>query len=142
MNEFCFSDLQIGMTVSFQREITAEMEDLFRIISGDDNPMHKDDGFAKETSNGKFRSHVSFGMLTASLYSALAGMYLPGKYSLIHSFDGISFQNPVFAGDRLMIEGEIADKQDDLKLIIIKAAIRNQNNKIVSRAKLKVLVLR
>ncbi len=92
-------------------------------------------------SNGKYSSHVSFGMLTASLYSTIAGVYLPGKNSLIHSFDEISFLNPVFVGDKLTVTGEIVDKQDDLKLICIKATIKNQDNKLVSRAKMKVLVL-
>ena len=73
MNEYCFEDIQIGQTESFQKEITVEMEDSFRKITGDTNPLHWDDVFAIEVGNGKFKSHVSFGMLTASFYSTLAG---------------------------------------------------------------------
>ncbi len=47
-------------------------------------------------SGGKFKEHITFGMLTASLYSTFAGMYIPGEYSLIHSFDELSFLQPVF----------------------------------------------
>lgn len=142
MREYTISDIEVGMKESFSRKITKEMEDCFRTISGDENPLHRDDAYAREISNGKYDGHVAFGMLTASLYSTMAGMYLPGKYSLIHSFDELSFLKPVFAGDDLTIEGEVVDKDEELKLIRIKVTIKNQNNKTVSRAKMKVLVMK
>ena len=142
MNEYEFSDIQIGMTASFVKIITADMENSFREISGDNNPLHRDDDFANEISGGKYSSHVSFGMLTASLYSTIAGMYLPGKNSLIHSFDELSFMKPVFAGDRLTVEGKITEKYDDLQLIRLHVQIKNQDGKKVSKAKMKVLVLK
>ena len=142
MNEYSFDQISVGMKASFTREITSEMEDAFRKISGDENPLHKDDAFAREVSGGKFSGHAAFGMLTASLYSAAAGMYLPGKYSLIHSFDEISFTAPVYAGDVLTAEAEVTDKDEALKLIRLKVRIKNQDGKTVSKAKMKVLVLR
>ena len=142
MNEFIFSEITEGMKETFTREITLEMEDGFREISGDENPLHKDDDFACETGKGKYTGHVTFGMLAASLYSTLAGMYLPGKYSLIHSFEELSFLKPVFAGDLLSVTGEIFKKEEAFGLIRIKAVIRNQSGSIVSRAKMKVLVTR
>ena len=142
MNELTLDQIEIGAEASFKRMITVQMEDSFRTLSGDENPLHKDDGFAREVSEGKMKQHVSFGMLTASLYSAIAGMYLPGKYSLIHSFEEISFLKPVYAGDELTVTGKVTDKNEDLHLIVLKAVIRNQENRIVSRAKMKVLVLK
>ncbi len=142
MKEYTISEIEIGMRESFQKRITKKMEDAFREISGDENPLHRDDDFARDISGGKFQGHVSFGMLTASLYSAMAGMYLPGKYSLIHSFDELSFMNPVYAEDVLTVMGEVVDKNEDLKLIQLKIIIKNQNNKTVSRAKVKVLVMK
>jgi len=140
MNEFTLDEIEIGLQASFEKTITKEMEESFRIITGDENPLHKDDDFASEVSSGKFQSHVSFGMLTASLYSTMAGVYLPGKYSLIHSFDDISFLRPVYAGDKLTVTGKVTDKNQDLRLIMLKVEIRNQDDKIVSRAKMKVIV--
>ena len=142
MNEYTISDIEIGLKASFTKQITKEMEDSFRIITGDENPLHKDDDFAREVGAGKFKSHAAFGMLTASLYSTIAGMYLPGKYSLIHSFEEISFLKPVFVGDDLTVTGEVIDKIEDLKLIVLKVTVRNQDNKVVSRAKMKVLVMK
>ena len=142
MKEYKFADISVGMKESFEKEITPEMEKAFRDISGDDNPLHRDDAYAQETGNGKFPRHVVFGMLTASFYSTMAGMYLPGKYSLIHSFDEISFLKPVFVGDRLTITGEVTEKEDGMGLIRLKVVVRNQKNQIVSRARMKVLVLK
>lgn len=142
MNEYRLEDITVGMRERFSRKITVEMEDAFRMLSGDENPLHQEDGYAREISAGKYDRHVSFGMLTASLYSTFAGMYLPGKYSLIHSFEELSFISPVFAGDELTVEGEVTDKDQALKMIRVKIEIRNQNGKKVSRAKMKIIVMR
>ncbi len=142
MNEFTISQIEVGLEASFDRTITPDMENDFRRITGDENPLHKDDEFAKEVSGGKFLSHACFGMLTASFYSTLAGMYLPGKYSLIHSLENISFNKPVFVGDVLTISGKVIEKQEELGLIIVKADIKNQDKKTVSRAKMKILVMK
>lgn len=139
MNTYTFADIQEGMTISFTKEITNQMEDLFREISGDENPLHKDDDYALEI--GGYKQHVSFGMLTASLYSTVAGVYLPGKYSLIHSME-IKFIKPVFAGDVLTVSAAVVGKQAAMKLLQLKVKITNQDNICVSKADMKVLVLR
>lgn len=141
MNEYVLKELYIGQKESFSTRITQIQEEGFRQITGDVNPLHQDDGFAEEIGEGKFKSHVVFGMLTASFYSTLAGVYLPGKYSLIHSMD-IKFQKPVYLGDQLTVYGEITGKQEELKLIQIKAVIKNQDTQIVSKADMKVLVMK
>lgn len=139
MNTYTFADIQEGMAISFTKEITNQMEDLFRELSGDENPLHKDDDYALEI--GGYKQHVSFGMLTASLYSTVAGVYLPGKYSLIHSME-IKFIKPVFAGDVLTVSAAVVGKQAAMKLLQLKVKITNQDNICVSKADMKVLVLR
>jgi len=47
---------------------------------------------------------------------------------------------PVFVGDELNIYAEVIDKDVALKMIRLKIVIKNQENKKVSRAKMKVLV--
>lgn len=139
VNTYIFADIREGMTESFSKKITVEMEDIFREISDDENPLHRDDDFANQI--GGYKKHVSFGMLTASLYSTIAGIYLPGKYCLIHSLE-IKFLKPVFAGDILTVTGTVAGKQDDLKLLRLKVKIVNQDDECVSKADMKVLVLK
>ena len=141
MNEYQFDDLQPGMTESFSHVVTTAQEESFREMTGDLNPLHQDDAFAVEVGDGKFKRHVTFGMLTAALYSTLAGMYLPGKYSLIHSLE-IKFTKPVYAGDTLVVTGTVSGMQRELKLLEIRAKIDNQEGQCVSKARIKVLVLK
>lgn len=69
-------------------------------------------------------------------------MYLLGKYSLMHSFNEISFKKPVYVGDVLTVNGKVIEKMDALKLIILKVVIKNQNEQTVSTAKMKVICLK
>ena len=52
MNEYTLKDIEPGLEASFTKTMTVEMEDAFRQITGDDNPLHRDDGFAKEIGGG------------------------------------------------------------------------------------------
>lgn len=140
MNEYCYSDIRIGQTESFTKEITAEMEKAFCTLTGDENPLHRDDAYAREIGGGRFKDHVVYGMLTASLLSTLSGVYLPGKYSLIHSVEQISFKKPVYTGDVLTVMGTVEDKLDGLNLLLLKVKITNQEKKCVLTAGMRVLV--
>lgn len=139
MREYRFEEIEIGLEESFTVPITRGMEDAFREMTGDENPLHRDDAYAREIGGGKWKGHVTFGMLTASLYSTLAGMYLPGKYSLIHSLE-TKFLKPVYAGDMLTVTGRVEKKHEELRLIEVKARVENQEGACVSKAGIKVLV--
>jgi len=134
MNEYLFENIDLGLKESFTAILTEEMMSSFAVISGDHNPLHMDEAFAKENS---FKSKVVFGMLTSSLYSRLVGMNLPGKYALLQGID-ISFRKPVYIGDCLKVKGEVMYKNDAYKQLEIKAIIENQEDIIVSKAKIKV----
>ena len=137
MNHFSYDDITVGQTAEFSREITAEMMESFRQISGDENPLHKDEDYAKEKG---FSGRVVYGMLTSSLYSCLGGAYIPGEHYLLQSVHA-DFLSPVFIGDKLTVTGKVAEKNDSVRQIVIKAVIRNQDGKKVSRAKIEAGVL-
>ena len=137
MNEYNYENLAVGQEASFSRTITVEMMESFLHLSGDENPLHADEAFAKE--NG-FPGRVVYGMLTASLYSCLAGVHLPGKNCLLQSVHA-DFLHPVFIGDTLTVNGKITEKIDSVRQIVIRAVIRNQDGKKVSRAKIEAGVL-
>ena len=77
-----------------------------------------------------------YGMLTASFYSTLVGMYLPGKHALLQEVC-TSFIAPVFPGDNLTVYGKVSAIHLDLRFIEIRANITNQLGEKVSRAKLR-----
>ncbi len=134
MNNFTYEELELGHTESFSVTITQEMQDSFRAMTGDVNPLHSSEEFAKAKG---YDGVVVFGMLTSSLYSTLAGVYLPGEKSLVHSCEA-KFMKPVYIGDTLTVEGKVDEKNDTYGLIRIKAVIRNQNGVKVSKASLQV----
>ncbi len=137
MNDFSYDDLAVGQMATFSRTVTGEMMEAFRRLSGDENPLHNDVEFAVERG---FSGRVVYGMLTASLYSALAGVYLPGKRCLLQSVY-TDFLHPVFIGETLTITGKIVEKHDSVRQVIIKATIRNTEGKRVSRAKIEAGVI-
>jgi 3-hydroxybutyryl-CoA dehydratase len=130
MMEYRFEDLTIGLKHSFEAIFTDEMAQHFAHISGDLNPLHVNREYAAAVG---FVSPVIFGMMTSSLYSKLVGVYLPGKYALLQGID-IDFNSPVFAGDRLVVQGEIVFLSEVYKRLEVKASIRKEDRKLVSKA--------
>lgn len=76
-------------------------------------------------------------MCTASFYSTLVGVYLPGKKCLFHECN-IQWIRPVYIEDELTICGKVAEIDLRFRRIIIKSYIENQHGEKVSRAKLAV----
>lgn len=109
------------------------MMDKFRDISGDVNPLHNDTEFAKARG---YEDRVVYGMLIASQISTLGGVYLPGKYCLIHGVE-IDFARPVYIGDKLTISGTVKEIHESVRRLTIKFVIRNQTGKTVSKGILK-----
>lgn len=134
MNDYRFKDIRLHMKDSFRAEITEDMMDMFRRISGDDNPLHTESAYAR--SRG-FAGKVAYGLLTSSLYSTLVGVYLPGKRCLLQGID-IVFSKPAFVGDVLTVSGEVSYLNDAYRVIEMKGRITNQDGVLVSRSKIKV----
>ncbi len=134
MNEYRYEDIETGHKESFTVSITEDMMKSFCDITGDINPLHNDEDYAKSKGHP---GRVAYGMLTASLLSTLAGVYLPGRNSLIHEVK-LKFAKPVYIGDTLTVEGVVEEKHDVYSLLVIKATKRNQNGDKVCRAKMQV----
>ncbi len=138
MNSYSFDELDIGLEGSFQVTITEEMMSDFLKITGDVNPLHNDENFAK----GKgFDSKVVYGMLTASFFSTLAGVYIPGEKCLIEEVN-YKFTKPVYIGDELTVSGKIAERDERVKQLILKVRIkRKSDDATVIRGSMTVGVL-
>ena len=134
MNEYRYEDIKTGHKESFTVGVTEEMMQSFCDITGDINPLHNDEDYA--TSKGH-PGRVAYGMLTASLLSTLAGVYLPGKNSLIHEVK-LKFVKPVYIGDTLTVEGVVEEKHDVYSVLVLKVTIRNQAGEKVCRARMQV----
>jgi 3-hydroxybutyryl-CoA dehydratase len=134
MNAYRWDDLKVGLRHEFQVTLTAEMMQAFAAMSGDANPLHVDAAYA---TGAGFRGPVVFGLLTSSFYSQLVGVHLPGKYALLHGID-VDFVSPAFVGDTLRVAGEVTFLTDAYQRIELRARITNQDDKVVSKAKIRV----
>lgn len=95
LNGYYFEDLKAGMQATVSRTITETDLRNFSGVSGDTNPMHLNEEFAKQTIFGGCIVH---GMLTASLISAVIGTKLPGP-GCIYMSQTLKFLAPVRVGD-------------------------------------------
>ena len=134
MNSYKFADLAVGMTESFEVEITENMMDKFIDITGDVSPIHVSADYAKEHG---FATRVCHGMLFGSMFSTMAGVYLPGEHYLLHSVE-TKFSLPVYPGDVLTVTGKISEINDTFKTVFVKGTITNQNGKKVCKANIQL----
>lgn len=136
MNEYRYTDIEIGYQESFNVVIDRNKMNMFQNITGDKNPLHINNDFA---NMGGFDGRVVYGFLVASFYSTLAGVYLPGKWSLIFDVE-LGMASPVYIGDELCVSGKVIDKDDAFQLITLRVSITNQGGKKVSKGKMRVKV--
>ena len=129
MNHYKLQELTPGMEVCFSVTVTEKMLQKFQEISGDVNPLHTDVAFARAKG---YPGRVAYGMLTASFYSTLAGVYLPGEHCLLWEVDS-KFTSPVFVGDQLNVYGKVTEVNDNHGFIRVKARVKNQRGETVSR---------
>ena len=109
------------------------MMDAFRAITGDVSPIHVDADYARGRG---FPGRVVYGMLGASFFSTLAGVYLPGEHCLLHGVE-CKFAKPIFIGDTLTVKGTVVGVSEIGSEAEIKAVITNQDGKRVTRGIIK-----
>ena len=102
-----YEDLEIGDFVESRHVITEESVALFAKVSGDYNPLHMDEDYARETM---FGGRIAHGALTASFISALLGNDLPGPGSVFVGLE-LRFKRRVRIGDEVIARAEVEEKQ-------------------------------
>lgn len=133
MNHYTIDQIHTGMEERFTVTVTPEMMDQFYAITGDCSPIHMD---AEYAAGRGYPGRVVYGMLSASLLSTLAGVYLPGEHCLLHQVDS-KFTRPVFIGDNLTVVGTVTEVNETFREITIRGEILNQDGKKVVRATIK-----
>lgn len=133
MNSYTLAGLAPGLTESFTVTVTEEMMRQFFAITGDCSPIHMD---AEYAAGRGYAGRVVYGMLGASFFSTLAGVYLPGEHCLLHSVEA-KFAKPVMIGDTLTVSGKVAEVNETFGEVTIKAVITNQNGQKVTRGLIK-----
>jgi 3-hydroxybutyryl-CoA dehydratase len=99
------NELKIGDTDEFAKTVTESDIYLYAGVTGDFNPAHINEDYAKKTF---FKTRIAHGMLSAGFVSTVIGNKLPGT-GTIYVTQNLSFLAPVRIGDTITARVEVID---------------------------------
>jgi acyl dehydratase len=127
--------LSIGDSAEITKTIEQFDIDAFARVTGDHNPVHVDEEFAKTT---RFGRRIAHGMLTASLISAVLANKLPGEGS-VYLGQTLQFVAPVFPGDDITARVTVKEIREDKPIVKLETICMNQRGEVVIRGEATVL---
>ena len=129
----------MNFSIGDSAEITKTIEqadiDAFAGVTGDHNPVHVDEEFAKTT---RFGRRIAHGMLTASLISSVLANKLPGEGS-VYLGQTLQFVAPVFPGDEITARVTVKEIREGKPILKLETICINQREEIVIRGEATVL---
>ncbi len=116
-------DLQIGDKFSASKQITDSVVRAFAELSGDYNPIHLDEEFAKTTRFGK---RIAHGMISGALISAVLG-YEFKERKIVYLSQTLKFTAPVFLDDTVTATATVVNIREDKPIVKLETVCTNQN---------------
>jgi 3-hydroxybutyryl-CoA dehydratase len=110
---YYFEDLAVGMRETLMKTVMNSDVVGFANLSGDHNPIHLSDHFARKT---RFGGRIAHGLYTASLISAILGTRLPGP-GAVYLHQTLNFKGPVKIGDVVLISVEVIEMTEKGKRV-------------------------
>lgn len=132
-----FADLAEGEVASWSHEITDEDVDAFTELSGDGNPLHVEDDFARRHG---FRARVAHGMLLGAYLSRVLGTLLPGP-GVVWMSQSTRFMQPAYVGDRVDVVVRITHKSPALRTLVLETSISNHREETLMTGEAKVMMV-
>ena len=117
------SEIRIGDSFEHEFDVTEAMIVKFAEATGDRNPVHLDEDFAK---NSIFKTRIAHGMLSAGFISAVLGTMFPGV-GTIYLSQSLQFRRPVFIGDRITARLTALEKNEAKNRLRLETTCLNQN---------------
>jgi 3-hydroxybutyryl-CoA dehydratase len=114
--------LSVGQTYESKVTITEDMIKRFADATGDYNPIHLDEDYAKGTI---FKTRVAHGMLQAGILSGILGMRFPGV-GTIYLSQAMRFLKPVFIGDEITFSLKVLELIREKNRVRIETVCANQ----------------
>lgn len=128
-------EFQEGDSATFAKTITDADIVLYAGVTGDTNPVHIDDEYAKDT---RFGRRIAHGMLTAGLVSAVIGTRLPGP-GAIYMGQTLQFTSPVYIGDTITATVTVREYDRRKGKMTLDTVCRNQRNEDVLTGEARVV---
>jgi len=130
-------DLKIGDKFSKDRKVTDELVRKFAEVSGDYNPLHLDEEFAKTT---RFGRRIAHGMLSGAFISAVLGFEFRER-KIVYLSQTMKFVAPVFIDDTVTATGTVIRIREDKGIVVLETICTNQNNEILVKGEAVVMIL-
>lgn len=131
------ADLQEGRSATVAFTVTAEQMAQFAALSGDFNPLHTDDAFARAK---RFDGAVVYGALMVAKVSQLIGMQLPGRDSVWASLS-MDFRKPLYVGQAAEVEGTVTEVSESTGMVVLRLVVR-ASGKVLAKGSAEVLLVR
>jgi phosphate acetyltransferase len=122
-----FSELKVGDSASLVRTLSYKDIELFAIMSGDVNPAHVDEQFAK---SDMFHRIIAHGMWGGALISTVLGTQLPGP-GAIYVGQSLRFRRPVCLGDTVTVTVRVAEMAEEKHRVSLDCQAINQKGEVV-----------
>ena len=121
------NNLNLGMISIVRFRISKEMVVEFSKLTGDCNPMHLNEEFARRSM---YRQIIVHGMLPIAFISLFDFLNIQGHISSIVYING-QFIEPVYVGDKLSLQGEIININENEGVVEVTYSIRKIEKDIV-----------
>ncbi|WP_456399537.1 MaoC family dehydratase [Mesoaciditoga sp.] len=123
-----FEEIKVGDFTEVEIMVSDEMVRTFARVTGDNNPLHLDDEFAKKTI---FKKRIAHGMLVASLISKVLGHDFPGA-GTIYVSQSVKFRKPVYVGDKVKIHVEVKEKNEQRRRLYLITDVFDKDVQVIS----------
>ena len=130
-------EVKLGDSFSKERTITDELIRQFAEISGDFNPIHLDEEFAKQT---RFGRRIAHGMLSGAFVSAVLGWELSDR-KIVYLSQTLRFKSPVFIGDTVTTTATVTNIREDKPIVTLETVCTNQDGKTLVTGEAVVMIL-
>jgi 3-hydroxybutyryl-CoA dehydratase len=128
---------KVGDSFSRSREVTDELVRAFAEVSGDHNPIHLDDEFAKTT---RFGRRIAHGMLSGAFISAVLGYELSER-KIVYLSQTMRFTAPVYIGDTVTTTATVKGIREDKNIVTMDTVCANQNGETVVTGEAVLMLL-
>lgn len=128
--------IQVGDTAEFSKTMTDGDVRTFADLTGDHNPVHLDEEFARQS---RFGRRVAHGMLTASLISSVLANKLPGE-GTVYLSQSLQFVAPVYLDDTVTARVRVTKIREDKPIATLETLCVNQRGETLVKGEAVVLV--
>ena len=128
-------EIEIGAMGSLSKTITEADVRAFAELSGDTNPVHLDENYARQS---RFGARIAHGALSVALISAVLGSQLPGE-GTVYLSQSIKFVKPVYLNDTITATAEIIALRADKGIVTLKTVCANQRGEVVAEGEAVVM---